>query len=123
MAAGGRRPGAGRPRGVKNKAKKGEKLTLETLAREHTPAALNTLVKIMNNGKSEGARIAAATALLDRGYGRPRQAVEMTGKDGGPIEHADTRDRLDLTLDGIAANMTNGAGNGRDHDEDHGTVH
>jgi len=122
MAAGGRRPGAGRPRGVKNKAKKGEKLTLERLAREHTASALKALVDIVTNGESEGARIAAATALLDRGYGRPRQSVEMTGKDGGPIEHADVRDRLDRTLEGIAANMTNGAGNGRDSEAGE-TVH
>ena len=33
------------------------------------------------------AQLAAANALLDRGYGRPHQSVEMTGKDGDPIEH------------------------------------
>jgi hypothetical protein len=32
-------------------------------------------------------QLAAANALLDRGYGRPQQSVEMTGKDGDPIEH------------------------------------
>ena len=32
------------------------------------------------------AQLAAANALLDRGYGRPAQAVEMSGKDGGPIQ-------------------------------------
>jgi hypothetical protein len=32
-------------------------------------------------------QLAAANALLDRGYGRPHQSVEMTGKDGDPIEH------------------------------------
>jgi hypothetical protein len=33
------------------------------------------------------AQLAAANALLDRGYGRPHQSVEMTGKDGDLIEH------------------------------------
>ena len=33
------------------------------------------------------AQLAAANALLDRGYGRPHQSVEMSGKDGDPIEH------------------------------------
>jgi hypothetical protein len=33
------------------------------------------------------AQLAAANALLDRGYGRPHQSVEMTGKVGDPIEH------------------------------------
>jgi hypothetical protein len=30
-------------------------------------------------------QLAAATELLDRGYGRPPQAVEIAGKDGGPV--------------------------------------
>ena len=32
-----------------------------------------------------GAQIAAAEKLLDRVYGKPRQALEHTGADGGPI--------------------------------------
>lgn len=39
-------------------------------------------------------RIKAARELLDRGYGRPRQGVEVTGADGGPIE---TTTRPDLS--------------------------
>jgi hypothetical protein len=31
-------------------------------------------------------QLAAANALLDRGYGRPPQAVELMGKDGGAIQ-------------------------------------
>lgn len=33
-----------------------------------------------------GARMAAAERLLDRVYGKPGQALEITGKDGGPVE-------------------------------------
>ena len=33
------------------------------------------------------AQLAAANALLDRGYGRPHRSVEMTGKEADPIEH------------------------------------
>jgi hypothetical protein len=29
--------------------------------------------------------VAAAVALLDRGFGKPSQSTELTGKDGGPI--------------------------------------
>ena len=36
------------------------------------------------------APLAAANALLDRGYGRPHQSVEMSGKDGGPIQTEET---------------------------------
>jgi hypothetical protein len=32
------------------------------------------------------ARVAAAQALLDRGWGKPMQAMEHSGPDGNPIE-------------------------------------
>jgi hypothetical protein len=35
------------------------------------------------------ARISAAEKLLDRVYGRPRQQVEHSGPDGGPVQVAD----------------------------------
>jgi len=46
------------------------------IARAHTADAIATLVAICRNGASESARVAAANALLDRGYGRPSQAIE-----------------------------------------------
>ena len=46
------------------------------LAREHTPEAVNTLAEIMlDKDAPPAARISAATALLDRGYGRPAGEV------------------------------------------------
>jgi hypothetical protein len=51
------------------------------LAREHTPEAINTLAEIMNNKDSkDAARVSAASALLDRGYGRPAQALALEVK-------------------------------------------
>jgi hypothetical protein len=50
------------------------KLRLSQLAREHSDAAFATLVDVCANGTSEGARITAAIALLDRGFGKPREA-------------------------------------------------
>ena len=42
---------------------------------------------IMQNEKHPAAaRVSAACALLDRGYGRPSQAMELTGKDSGPVQ-------------------------------------
>jgi hypothetical protein len=43
---------------------------IQTLAREYGVAAIKALASIAEGGKSESARIAAATALLDRGFGR-----------------------------------------------------
>ena len=45
------------------------------LARRHTAVAIAKLVKIAERGKSEMACIAAATALLDRGWGKPTQPI------------------------------------------------
>lgn len=58
--------------------------TLTDLAREFTVAALGTLAKVAAEGESESARVAAAIALLDRGWGRPRQdlGVEITSDEG-----------------------------------------
>jgi hypothetical protein len=40
----------------------------------------------MNNPAAPAAaRVSAANALLDRGHGKPRQALEHGGTDGGPI--------------------------------------
>ena len=50
---------------------------LRDLARKHTNDALNTLIDVCNNKASPpAARVTAACALLDRGYGRPMQWVE-----------------------------------------------
>jgi hypothetical protein len=52
-------------------------------------------------------QLAAANALLDRGYGRPAQAVEMSGKDGGPIqtEEVSAYDIIVGRLEGIAQRL------------------
>jgi len=48
---------------------------IRQLARAHTTTALETLVEVAKNAKSESARVAAAVALLDRGWGRPTQPL------------------------------------------------
>ena len=50
---------------------------LSELAREHTKEAIAALVTIMTGEGSEAARISAANSLLDRGWGRPRQEMEV----------------------------------------------
>jgi hypothetical protein len=70
---GGKRAGAGRPSGRRNKATVVQKLTLEELARTHTDTALAVLVEVAQHGQSEAARVSAANSILDRGYGKSRQ--------------------------------------------------
>lgn len=45
-------------------------------ARQYANLALNTLVKICREGMERN-KLAAARELLDRGYGRPVQAIDM----------------------------------------------
>ena len=48
--------------------------------RAHTPAALNTLVTIMANKKASAtARVRAVSELLDRGWGKPVQELQVEG--------------------------------------------
>lgn len=57
------------------------------LAREYTEVAIETLAQVAQVGESEAARVSAATALLDRGWGKPAQPLDGDGE-GGPIQHA-----------------------------------
>ena len=60
-------------------------IEIKSLARTHSAAAINTLVGVMNQPEAPpAARVSAASALLDRGWGKPVQA--HTGEDGGAIK-------------------------------------
>jgi hypothetical protein len=69
---------AGRPPGRSNVATTQMRRTLGELAREHTEAALETVLTVMREGETDAIRLAAANIILDRGYGRPQAAVEVT---------------------------------------------
>ncbi len=50
---------------------------IRSLARSHTESAIRTLAKIMTSGKAPAAaRVSAAIALLDRGWGKAVQHIE-----------------------------------------------
>lgn len=85
-ARGGARPGAGRKPLVPDRATREQKGTLEAAARVHTEAMLGVLVAVALTGESDSARVSAANAILDRGYGKPRQGIELAGEGGNPIE-------------------------------------
>jgi len=87
MARGGARPGAGRPKGSKNKVTEQKRKRLADLAQEYTEEALQALVSVVRDETAQySAKVNAATALLDRAHGKPVQSTEVTGKDGGAIE-------------------------------------
>lgn len=82
---GGKREGAGRPKGAKDRSTREQGATLGELARSHTDTAMKALVAIVTSGQSEAAVIAAANAILDRGYGKAPQSLEVSGPGGNPV--------------------------------------
>jgi hypothetical protein len=54
---------------------------IRSIARSHTQTAIKVLAGIMNcKDATAAARVAAANAILDRGWGKPRQADENGGE-------------------------------------------
>lgn len=51
------------------------------LARQYTHRAVDALVAVLD-GDSAAASVAAANALLDRGWGKPEQSIVGPGPDG-----------------------------------------
>jgi hypothetical protein len=58
------------------KPKRKTPLDLKSLARGYTETAIKTLGGIAETGAQEAARVSAAIALLDRGWGKPNQPTE-----------------------------------------------
>jgi HEAT repeat protein len=67
------------------KKKTPREIDVRSLARAYTPIAIQTLGGVAQNSESDGARVSAAIALLDRGWGKAAQP--LTGAGGvEPIE-------------------------------------
>ena len=74
--SGGRREGSGRAKGTPNKVTQ----DLQGMAQVYTKDALLVLVTIANDKDApKAARVAAANAILDRGHGKPSQAITGAG--------------------------------------------
>jgi hypothetical protein len=77
--------GPGRPRNeLRPEEERKMVADVKAAAKALTPEAFTTLVEVMQSAKAPaGARISAATAILDRGWGKPAQAP--TGAAGGDV--------------------------------------
>ncbi len=65
---------------------------IRSLARSHTGTAIKTLVGVMNQAKAPpAARVAAANAILDRGWGKPNQSLDV--KETGRLEKMTSEER------------------------------
>lgn len=75
-------------------------MSLRKLARTHTEAALQVLAEVATTGNSEASRIAAAIALLDRGYGKSGTGLSSDGAARAPTLYRRI-ELIDGTPDGI----------------------
>lgn len=87
----------GRKAGTPNKAT----ASLKELARQHTSAALTTLVSVLAGGEGipAAAQVAAAKELLDRGYGKA-STVLNGDEDGGPLQFIGKVELIGIRPDG-----------------------
>ena len=95
MSKGGRREGAGRPKGVPNKVGR----EVREIAQKYTKDAVAKLAELAGlvdgapAADSDAARISALRELLDRGHGKPTQHIG--GDDDAPpieVNHGATDD-------------------------------
>jgi hypothetical protein len=78
MAGRGSKPGerrGGRQAGTPNKAT----ADIKALAQVHGAKAVKELARLAVEAESESARVAAIKELLDRGYGKSAQKVDVAG--------------------------------------------
>lgn len=85
---------------------------ISTIARQYGPECIAGLVTIMRKAFmapeiDADVVIRCTEILLNRGYGRPPQALSLSGPDGGPIDFRNLDDdRLDQFIARLEANST-----------------
>lgn len=87
----------GRKPGVPNKVTR----DLKEIAQTYTEEAILIAAQIMRSAKTAGAaRLMAVSIILDRGHGKPAQAMHHSGPDGGaiPVGISDERRKAALAL-------------------------
>jgi Family of unknown function (DUF5681) len=78
-----------------------ELIGIQELARSHAELAIATLVKVASKGRSESARVAAAESLLNRGFGRPPQALHHSLTTTGMAQETATLKVIEAGPDNI----------------------
>ncbi len=85
-ATDGKRKGARRTSAAKNTNKTNPTPHSRALVSRHGPDAIAELARLSTSATPDSARLSAIGMLLDRAYGKPKQTLEHTGEDGGPIQ-------------------------------------
>jgi len=91
------------PGGVRKEVRLGI-ANVMVLARTYTEDAVHALGRIVRHGTNDGAVVAAATALLDRAWGKPRQDLHIDG--GVAIEHLPVSEAARLIREAVIATVS-----------------
>ena len=76
---------------------------IREIARQHTSAAIETLVTVMcDKAAQPSARVGAASALLDRGWGRPHQSIEASITNPGSVLSSSALGSISDLLDKVS---------------------
>jgi hypothetical protein len=86
-----------RPKDRKESAS--DHVSLSSRAQKHVSVAIAGLVKIMRTCQSDSLRVSAINMLLDRGYGKPPQSLDVAIWDAVPLPQM----REDMTLEEMIA--------------------
>ena len=79
----------GRQKGTPNKST----AEVKAYCQEFGEDIISMLLNLAHYSIDPRVRIMAGKEILDRGYGRPPQGVELSGPEGGPIETVDLSDK------------------------------
>lgn len=66
---------------------KAEESKLIEACREKTLSALTVIEQLMYQADRDSVKLAAASFIIERGWGKAVQPTELSGKDGQPMEH------------------------------------
>jgi hypothetical protein len=85
---GGKTRGARRASAAKANSKRNNQRAPQAreLALRHAPDAIAELARLSTSATPDSTRLSAIGMLLDRGYGKPKQALEHNGEDSSPIQ-------------------------------------
>ena len=85
---------------TKNRKKSAsDPVSLSSRAQKHVAVAIEGLVNIMRTCKSDSLRVSAINVLLDRGFGKPPQSLDVAIWDAFPLPELS----YDMTLEEMIA--------------------
>lgn len=71
---------SGNPHGRPSAKEMSQRHDVKRLAQQHTKTAMKALVTVLKDDKApHSAKVSAATAVLERGWGKPQQNVNLSG--------------------------------------------